>query len=149
MVRLTPSVAGSMTEMLELRRLVTQTSPFGAIASARGALPTAISPSFWLLDRLNALTVLPSWLTTQSRPALSARFEDSAGRPLVSGWCTICAKVCVCVSPRSSFAVTVTQNIDGRENVCVTLGEDDQPVSVPSSKYQRYWVLMPLRAVAV
>ncbi len=79
-VRLTLIVDGSITLMVAERRLVTQTSPFGARAIDRGAVPTAISASFWRLEALNTLTVSLSWLTTQRRPPPRARLLETAGR---------------------------------------------------------------------
>ena len=50
-VRVTASVAGLMTLMVALCLFVTQTSPLGAMARVRGAVPTAISASFALVTR--------------------------------------------------------------------------------------------------
>ena len=79
--------------MFELCLFVTQTSPLGANASARGPTPTAISASFWLSAVLNTLTVSLSWLTTHSRPLRTAIWPEITGGAAVSGRCTSCEKV--------------------------------------------------------
>ena len=134
----------------QLVRFVTQTSPFGANASARGAVPTAISASFWLFAVLNTLTVSLSWFTTHRRPPRNAIWPETTGGAAVSGRCTSCENVRRLLdAARSSVAVTLTQNIDGRVNVCVTVGDDDQPVSVPSSKNHLNCGLIAFWTVAV
>ncbi len=112
-VRVTASVDGLMTLMVALCLLVTQISPFGAMARVRGAVPTVISASFALVTASKTLTESLSWLTTHRRslaPARSSKamLDDTAGRFAESGRCTVCTTVFVCGNPLSSIAVTVT-----------------------------------------
>ena len=100
-VRLTVSVAGSIT-LIELpERFVTHTRPFGAIASARGAVPTRISASRVFCAASSTLTELLSGFTTQTRPGVpatrsTAMLPDAAGAFAVSGRCTRCRNVRLC-----------------------------------------------------
>src|SRR4026209_2467449 len=110
--------------MLEVARLVTQASPSGANASARGATPTTTSASFWLSAVLKTLTVSLSWLTTHSRPERIASWLEIRGGAAVSGRCTSCENVSLSGTPCASRAITFTQKIDGRVKVCVTVGDD-------------------------
>ena len=112
-VRVTASVDGLMTLSVALCLLVTQTSPLGAMASVRGAVPTVISASFARVTVSKTLTESLSWLTTHRRSlaavrSSSAMLEDTAGRFAASGKCTVCTTVVVCGNPLSSITVTVT-----------------------------------------
>ena len=89
-MRLTASVAGSITLSVPAALLATQTMPFGARASVRGALPTAISASLARVTVSNTVTESLSWLTTQTRGLPVARgstriFAEALGRLAVGG----------------------------------------------------------------
>ena len=96
----------------ELCLFVTQMRPFGATATLRGAVPTAISAIFACVTASKTLAVSLSWLTTHRRlPAARdshATVLEAVGRFAVSGKCTACTNVCDTGTPRSSIAVTVT-----------------------------------------
>ena len=66
-VRLSASVAGSITLRVALCLLATHSMPFGATAMVRGAVPTAISASLARVTESNTETVSLSWFTTHSR----------------------------------------------------------------------------------
>ncbi len=86
-VLLTASVAGSITLIVALCRLVTQIRPFGATAIERGAMPTLISPTLAWVTASNTVTESLSWFTTHSLalPVVrgsNASVEDAFGRTL-------------------------------------------------------------------
>ncbi len=56
-----------MMLMVAGSRFTTQMRPSGAIATLRGAAPTAISADFVFVTASKTLTVSLSWLTTQTR----------------------------------------------------------------------------------
>ena len=82
-VRITARFAGSMTLMVALSLLVTQTSPFGAMATARGAMPTAISATLVFVAVSKTLTESLSWFTTHNRSLAGRdpRRRDCRKRP--------------------------------------------------------------------
>src|SRR5688572_20880586 len=89
-VRSTSRVPASMTVIEADSLFVTQTSPFGAMAIERGAVPTLTCVSRVPVAVLKTLTESLSWLTTHRRSApvgrsSMARFDEAAGRFAVSG----------------------------------------------------------------
>ena len=91
--------------------LVTQTEPFGATASVRGATPTAISAILALVTALNTLKPCCCPGSRPRRgPALPSNtmLLEKAGRFAVSGACTTCVTVADCAGFPSDEAVTVT-----------------------------------------
>ena len=112
-MRTTARVSGSITLIDADCLFATQTRPSGAIASARGAVPTVISASRVRATTSSTLTELLSALTTQAcgLPAAgwrATRLADTDGARAVSGRCTACTIVSVAVPPRSSVTVTRT-----------------------------------------
>jgi len=79
MLRDTASVAALMTVIDAASRFTTQTSPFGASASVRGALPVAISATRALLPVSMTLTESLSGFTTHKRAAAPLRGSSSIG----------------------------------------------------------------------
>src|SRR5262245_52749138 len=89
-VRVTVRVDGSITLIEAPCLLLTHSAPFGATAIARGATPTATSPSLASVTASNALTLSLSWLTTQSLElplagVSTTTLPDAAGLFAVAG----------------------------------------------------------------
>src|SRR5687768_12322075 len=86
----TLKLAGLTMLIVPSRWLTTQIRPSAAIATLRGACPTAISVRRVSVTASNMLTESLSWLTTHSRELLPervsyARFEDQRAAAGVSG----------------------------------------------------------------
>ena len=112
-VRVTARVAGFTMLIVALRLLVTHSIPLAASAMARGAVPTATSPSLARVTASNAVTLSLSALTTHRRglplAGVSTRtLVEAVGARGVAGRYTACVKLRLCTCWLSSVTITVT-----------------------------------------
>src|SRR3982751_1688538 len=99
--------------IVALRLLVTHSIPWAASARARGAVPTATSPSFARVTASNAVTLSLSALTIHRRglplAGVSTRtLVEAVGARGVAGRYTACVNLRLCTFWLSSVTVTVT-----------------------------------------
>ena len=119
MVRVTLSVAGSITLIDAPCLLLTHSRPFAVRAIERGAAPTVISASLARVTVSKALTLSLSWFTTHSRglPAAgvsTSTLLDALGWFAVAGRYTVCRKLRLSSTPRSSVTINVTTKMPPR-----------------------------------
>ncbi len=134
-----------MTLIEALRLLTTQTEPSGAMASVRGAVPTAISASLARVTVSNDGDLSLSGLTTHSRALAPLRWlERQVGRhrrrvARSSGRWTLCMIVWRCSMPALSVAVDgdVVHARAGEGMAGIGAVGDHAVAGVPSPKSQR------------